>query len=81
MIAPSIGFGHVVHQRLRPARHGFTYPVLFLRVPVSRLDALKSRWLSLDRFNLFGFHRRDFGPCDGSELEPWIRGLLKARPE
>jgi DUF1365 family protein len=78
LIIPRIGFGQVVHLRSRPVRHRFAYPVFFLRVPVSRLDALQRRWLSLDRFNLMSFHRRDFGPGDGAELEPWIRGQLKA---
>ncbi|MEO8559167.1 MAG: DUF1365 domain-containing protein, partial [Rhodospirillales bacterium] len=33
---------------------------------------------SLDRFNLISFHRKDFGPRDGSDLEVWIRDILKS---
>lgn len=73
-----IGFGRVVHARERPVRHRFHYRVFFLRVPVARLEAARRPWLSLDRFNLMSLHRRDFGPRDGRELEPWARGLLKA---
>lgn len=73
---PRIVFGRVVHQRLRPVRHGFSYPVFFLRVPLSRIDALSRRWLSVDRWNLLSFMRRDFGPRDGGDLEAWMRGRL-----
>jgi uncharacterized protein len=78
VMEPSIGFGRVAHHRARPVRHRFVYPVFFLRVPLSRLDRLARPGLSVDRFNLFSLRRRDFGPRDGNELEPWIRGLLKA---
>ncbi len=77
MIEPRITFGRVWHRRERPVRHAFAYPVFFLRVPVSRLDLLERTWLSLDRFNLMSFMRRDFGPRDGSDLEPWIRAKLR----
>ena len=66
MREPRIAFGHVVHQRLRPVRHAFRYPVFFLRVPLSRIAALERRWLSVDRWNLLSFMRRDFGPRDGN---------------
>jgi hypothetical protein len=75
---PRIAFGQVVHQRLRPVRHRFAYPVFFLRVPLSQLDRMASRWLSVDRWNLFSLMRRDFGPRDGTDLEAWARGLLAA---
>ena len=73
-----IVFGHVVHRRLRPVRHAFAYPVFFLRVPLSQLDRLGCRWLSVDRWNLFSLARRDFGPRDGSDLERWARAMLGA---
>jgi DUF1365 family protein len=65
-----------MHSRLRPRRNRFVYRVFFLRVRVDRLDALRGPLFSLDRWNLFSLHRRDHGARDGSELEPWIRGLL-----
>lgn len=78
MRAARIGFGRVVHCRERPVRHRFDYRVFFLRVPVARLASVERTWLSLDHFNLLSLHRRDFGPRDGCDLEPWARGLLKA---
>ena len=73
---PRIAFGHVAHHRLRPVRHAFAYPVFFLRVPLARLERMESRWLSVDRWNLFSLMRRDFGPRDGSDLEAWARAQL-----
>ena len=74
--APELCFGEVVHQRLRPAEHHFSYRVFFLRIPLSRLDELANRWLSRERFNLLSFHVRDYGPRDGSCLMAWARTKL-----
>lgn len=68
--------GEVVHHRLRPVVHHFSYRVFFLRIPLSRLDALPNRWLSRERFNLMSFHARDYGPRDGSDLLGWARAQL-----
>lgn len=78
MSGARIGFGTVAHRRLRPVRHGFAYPVFFLRIPVSRLEESARALLSIDRFNLFALRRRDFGPRDGSDWLPWIRAILRA---
>jgi len=74
--APEICTGRVMHQRLRPHPHRFSYPVFFLRVPLSALDALPNRWFSHDRFNLLSFVTADYGPRDGSDLEAWARMRL-----
>jgi hypothetical protein len=68
--------GTVRHARAGLRRNVFSYPVFFIRFPVSRLDALVRPWFSLDRFNVFSLHRKDHGPRDGSDLQPWIRHLL-----
>jgi len=75
--APTIVFGRVAHFRKRPARHAFVYPVFYLRVPLSKIDALAGPIFGVDRFNLFSFMRKDFGPRDGSALEPWARKILE----
>jgi DUF1365 family protein len=74
---PQILFGKVSHLRKRPVRHALSYPVFFLRVPLSGIDRLAGRFFGVERFNLFSFMRRDFGARDGSELEPWARRLLR----
>lgn len=68
--------GSVMHQRLRPVRHGFRYPVFFLRFPLSRSAELANRVFSINRFNLLSFHHADHG--DGGDPESWVRGILAA---
>jgi uncharacterized protein len=76
--APELCFGTVLHHRLRPTQHRFAYRVFFLRIPLSRLDAVNNRWLSRERFNLLSFYARDYGPRDGSDLLAWARATLAA---
>lgn len=49
---------------------------LFLAINVANLSALKNTFFSLEKFNLFGFYRKDHGARDGSNLETWARQLL-----
>ena len=78
-LGPAIGAGAVMHERRVPWIHRFTYPVRFLRVPLSQWDHLQVRGLGIDRAGLLGLHRRDHGPRDGSPLLPWIRELQRQR--
>lgn len=68
--------GRVMHKRVKPVVHQFSYGVFFIRVPLSRLAQLANRWFSLNRFNLLSFHERDHGPLDGTSLDAWARTLL-----
>jgi DUF1365 family protein len=58
--------GWVTHQRLRPQRHRLRYRVFSLLLDIDELPALaqRLRLFSLNRFNLFSLHERDYG--DGS---------------
>ncbi len=69
-------FGRVFHSRRRPVRHAFTYPVFFLRAPLSGLASAGRGLFSVNRWNVLSLHERDHGPRDGSALEPWVRGQL-----
>ncbi|MBI1396568.1 MAG: DUF1365 family protein [Betaproteobacteria bacterium] len=69
--------GEVMHARVRPRRHAFRYRVFFLRLRLGDEDRARRGLLSVDRFNLFSFHRRDHGPRDGRDLLGWIRELLR----
>jgi len=71
-------FCTVGHVRLRPFRHAFRYRVFSLLLDLDRLDRLP-RFLSHNRFNLFGFHDRDHGPRDGRPLRPWVESELAGR--
>jgi hypothetical protein len=73
---PELVIGQIMHRRRLPMQHQFVYPTYFLRFSIDHIAALKNRWLSLNRFNLFSFHNRDHGAHDGSALNVWVRQLL-----
>jgi DUF1365 family protein len=75
---PRLYFGDVMHMRLQPFGHRFSYRVATLLVDVDRLaeTAAGLRALSIDRFNLFTFRNADHGPRDGSPLRPWVEARL-----
>lgn len=75
-LQPRLFFGAVMHRRLRPADHRFTYPVYFLSIPLSRVEALARPLFGVNRFNVFSFHFRDHGARDGSHPLAWVRDLL-----
>lgn len=68
--------GVVMHQRLRPARHRFLYPVFAVRLRLSALDRLGNAWFGVDRRRPMSVRTKDYGPRDGSPLLPWIRQQL-----
>ncbi|MFM0739943.1 DUF1365 domain-containing protein [Paraburkholderia xenovorans] len=70
--------GNVMHERLRPKHHRFTYPVFYVRCDLDRLDSLQSGWFGIDRWRPLSLHRRDHGPRDGSDLAAWMRVQLSA---
>lgn len=80
MTQPCLYKGHVMHMRLTPFQHKFRYRVFSMLLDIDRLDETLAplRLLALDRFGLLGFHRRDHGPRDGSDLRPWVEAELAA---
>lgn len=71
--------GRVMHQRSRPLRNAFNYPVFFLRLKLG--DALMQRgglgWLfGINRAGLLSFRCRDHADQRGGDLRPWLAGLL-----
>lgn len=65
--ASALYVGSVMHQRLRPARHRLRYRMFSLLVDLDELPALarRLRLFSLNRFNLFSLHERDYGDIAG----------------
>ena len=61
--APALYVGSVMHQRLRPVRHRLRYRMFSLLLDLDELPALarRLRLFSLNRFNLFSLHERDYG--------------------
>ena len=73
-----IYFGNVMHKRLRPFTHRFSYRIyafLFDLDELSRLDS-ELPFFSYNRPGLFSFHDKDHGPRDGSPLKPWAEDHL-----
>jgi uncharacterized protein len=78
--AASIYRGVVMHARLKPVAHRFSYEVFSLLVDLGRLkdaDAASAAF-SVGRFNLLSFHERDHGPRDGSSLQDHVRRIVAA---
>ena len=66
----------VMHHRVRPFRHRFTYRVFSLLLDLDEIGELgrKLRLFSHNRFNLFSFRDRDFG--DGGKPRAWVERVL-----
>jgi DUF1365 family protein len=78
-LQPAVCFGAVMHERHVQAHNRFVYPTAFLRLPLSRLDAVRAPLLGIERINVFAFRSRDHGARDGSALLPWIQALLRGQ--
>jgi DUF1365 family protein len=70
--------GRISHTRLRPTKHRFEYRVFYGLFDLDELPDLarRSRWFSLNRFNVFSLHSSDHGPDDGSSLRVWAYARL-----
>lgn len=75
MTRPWLYRGRVLHTRLQPCLHHFSYAALFICFPLAEKSALQSRLFSLNRFNLFSYHDADHG--DGRDGEAWARDVLR----
>lgn len=73
--------GKVMHARMKPKPHRFTYSVFSLMIDLDRLSEAGSisRFFSVGRFNLVSFFERDHGPRDGSSLRGHIDNAFAER--
>ena len=78
--AGALYIGEVVHRRLRPKPHKLRYRVFSLLVDLDKLGALDQglRLFSVNRFNVFSLHTKDFGPRDGTSLADFARSRALA---
>ncbi|MGI9434373.1 MAG: DUF1365 domain-containing protein [Geminicoccaceae bacterium] len=76
----SLYVGRVMHHRLQPKRHRFTYRTFTMLLDIDRLDIIdrKFRLFSVGRANLFSFCNEDHGAKDGRPLRPWVEAELEA---
>lgn len=70
-------YSKVMHKRLKKRENGFVYNVFNICFDITKLDSLKSKIFSVNKFNIFSFYHKDHGNRDGSSLESWIRNILK----
>ncbi len=75
MTTAAIIMGDVVHERLRPVNHSFTYPLFCLRIPLGKLGEIGEQ-MAVNRRGLVSFQERDHGARDGSSCLAWIRNAL-----
>jgi hypothetical protein len=68
--AASLYFGEVMHARLKPMGHRFSYRVMSLLIDLDRLDVAdrQSRLFGVNRAALYSFHEKDHGERDGASL-------------
>jgi uncharacterized protein len=69
-VAAALYFGDVMHARLKPMGHRFSYRVMSLLIDLDRLDAAdrQSRLFGVNRAGLYSFNEADHGERDGSSL-------------
>ncbi len=68
--AAALYFGEVMHARLKPTGHRFSYRVMSLLIDLDRLDEAdrQCRLFGVNRAALYSFHEVDHGRRDGSSL-------------
>ena len=68
--AAALYVGEVMHARLKPMGHRFSYRVMSLLIDLDRLDAAdrQSALFGVNRAALYSFHEADHGARDGSSL-------------
>jgi len=71
-------FGKVMHARLKPRLHRFSYNIFSIVIDIGRLEEAgkTNRFFSVNKGNLVSFHEIDHGKRDGSSLRDHIDGLL-----
>ena len=70
LAAASLYFGEVMHARLKPMGHRFSYRVMSLLIDLDQIDVAdrQSRLFGVNRAALYSFHEKDHGERDGASL-------------
>jgi hypothetical protein len=73
--AAALYVGNVMHARLKPMGHRFSYKVMSLLIDLDRLDDAdrQSRLFGVNRAALYSFHEADHGDRDGSSLRTYVQ--------
>jgi uncharacterized protein len=80
MTGSALYSGMVTHHRARPRVHRLAYRIYSLLLDLDELEQLdqRLRLFSLDRFNLFSFHRRDRGEGSERPLREQVEDSMRA---
>lgn len=76
-MTPELCIGSVLHARHAPVVNRFSYPLFFLRLPLSRIGTLNTRMLGVNRLAPMRVNFADHGSRDGSNPIDWARTLLR----
>lgn len=73
--AASLYVGNVMHARLKPIGHRFSYRVMSLLIDLDRLDEAdaQSKLFGVNRAALYSFRESDHGDRDGSSLRAYAQ--------
>jgi DUF1365 family protein len=73
--AAALYFGEVMHARLKPMGHRFSYHVMSLLIDLDQLEAADrtSPLFGVNRAALYSFHEADHGDRDGSSLRAYAQ--------
>lgn len=71
--------GKVMHARLKPVLHRFSYAMSSILIDLDRLDEADrvSRFFSVNKRNVISFHEADFGARNDKPLRAHLETLLK----
>lgn len=73
---PQILFGNVMHARLFPKKNAFKYGIYYIAIPLGDIGNLP---IARNKFAPLSFYDADHGARDGSDLQSWIRDILKQK--
>ena len=78
--AATLYFGDVMHARLKPIGHRFSYRVMSLLIDLDRLGEAgrQSPLFGVNRAALYSFHETDHGDRDGSSLRAYAQRCAAA---
>lgn len=73
--AAALYVGKVMHARLKPVGHRFSYRVMSLLIDLDRLEIAdrQTPLFGVNRRALYSFHEADHGPRDGSSLRDYAQ--------
>jgi uncharacterized protein len=73
--AAALYVGKVMHARLKPVGHRFSYRVMNLLIDLDRLEVAdrQTPLFGVNRRALYSFHEADHGPRDGSSLRDYAQ--------